>query len=410
MNQQLSPNKKNQGIKRGLQVAISLGILAIGSLGYKMLSERRVAPEQAAPERLAVLVEYQRAESRDVQFRVPGQGNVQPRYATQVTAEVSGRITWVSPKFVAGGFFAADEPLLRIEAFDYESAVDEARANLARAQALVAEERARGQVAEAEWASIQAGTVPELGLRRPQLASELANLQSAEARLAQAERNLQRTEIRAPFAGVLFSRNVNLGQFVPVNAAVGTLYSTDIAEIRLPLAEFDLSLIDVPVGKEPDFVGPEVNLRAEVAGVTHQWQGNLVRTEGVIDPERRVTFAVVEVQDPYNRAGEQHSAVLSFGRFVRADISGITVGGLIEMPRFAVNSNNQLWVITPERTLQQRTVEVYRRDRDSVYISGGLESGEMVMLTQLQTPLNGMAVRVPGDAEQAARELTGSEE
>jgi hypothetical protein len=152
-----------------------------------------------------------------------------------------------------------------------------------------------------------------------------------------------------------------------------------------------------------------VRLRAEVAGVTHEWQGYLARTEGIVDPDRRVTFAVVEVADPYNRKTDSHPTPLSFGRFVRAEISGIEVANLIELPRYAVNSNAQLWVITPERTLEQRTVEIYRRDRNSVYLTDGLADGEWVMLTQLQTPLNGMRVRTPEDIEQVVREPVSEE-
>ncbi|WP_157980912.1 efflux RND transporter periplasmic adaptor subunit [Aliidiomarina shirensis] len=356
-------------------------------------------PPQETTERVPVLVEYHLAEPAEVQFTVPGQGNVIARHATQITAEVTGRIAWVSPKFVAGGFFAEGEPLLRIDAFDYETAHEEAKANLARAQASLAEERARGQVAEAEWRSIEAGEIPDLGLRRPQIASELANLQSAQARLAKAERDLERTEIKAPFAGVLQARNVNLGQYISVNTNVGTLFGTDVAEVRIPLSDFDLALVNVPTGRDSDFVGPDVRLQANIGGRSQEWVGTLVRTEGVVDPDRRVTFAVVQVQDPYNRIEQQHPEPLTFGRFVRAEVKGIKVADLIELPRYAVNSNQQVWVITDENILEQRTVEVYRRNQNSAYISAGLNRGDKVMLTQLENPLNGMKVRTPDDLE-----------
>ncbi|RUO22633.1 efflux RND transporter periplasmic adaptor subunit [Aliidiomarina iranensis] len=385
-------------------------LIAAAIVIFIFMGKARTPPPQQTNERLPVLVEYHLAERKEVQFSVPAQGNVMPRFATQVTAEVSGRIAWVSPKFEAGGFFDAGEPMLRIDEFDYATAVEEAKANLARAQASVAEERARGQVAEAEWRSIEAGDIPDLGLRRPQIASELANLRSAEARLAQAERNLERTEIKAPFAGVLQARNVNLGQYISVNSNVATLFGTDTAEIRLPLSDFDLALLDVPTGREPNFVGPRVILRAEIGGLTRQWLGNLVRTEGVVDSDRRVTFAVVEVLDPYNRDEAPHAQPLTFGRFVRAEVQGISVQGLIELPRYAVNSNQQVWVITSENTIEQRTIDVYRRINDTVYVSGGLQDGERVMLTQLETPLNGMRVRTPDDIESPRGQTAANEE
>lgn len=394
--------------KRYIFLPIILIVVAI--VIFIFMGMARKPPEQQASERLPVLVEYHLTERKEVQFSVPAQGNVMPRHATQITAEVTGRIAWVSPKFVAGGFFTAGEPLLRIDEFDYATAHEEAKANLARAQASLAEERARGQVAEAEWRSIEAGQIPDLGLRRPQIASELANLQSAQARLAQAERNLERTEIKAPFAGVLQARNVNLGQYISVNTNVGTLFGTDLAEVRIPLSDFDLALVDVPTGIQPDYIGPVVRLFANIGGRSQEWMGTLVRTEGVVDPDRRVTFAVVQVEDPYNRISQQHPEPLTFGRFVQAEVKGIKVPELIELPRYAVNSNQQVWVITAERTLEQRVVNVYRRINDSVYVSSGLEDGERVMLTQLQTPLNGMRVRTLDDIEEPRVEATENEE
>ncbi|TRW50018.1 efflux RND transporter periplasmic adaptor subunit [Aliidiomarina halalkaliphila] len=365
----------------------------------------RAGPDRSPSERLPALVDYQLIERETVRFEVPSQGNVSPRFATQITTEVSGRVAWMSPKLVAGGYFDAGEVMLRIEEFDYETALEEAKANVARAQASVAEERARGQVAESEWRSIQAGDIPELGLRRPQLASELANLQSAQARLAQAQRNLERTQVRAPFAGVLQSRNVNLGQFVSVNANVGTLFGTDIAEVRLPLTDFDLSILDIPVASEESFPGPRVRIRAEVAGRTYEWLGSLVRTEGVVDMGTRVTFGVVQIDDPYNRSGDVHPVPLTFGRYVRAFVEGIEMSDLVRLPRYAINSNNQVWVITDERILELRNIDVFRLDRDYAYVRDGLAEGERVMLTQLDTPLPGHRVRITDDIEPRDREI-----
>ncbi|MCC5855329.1 MAG: efflux RND transporter periplasmic adaptor subunit [Idiomarina sp.] len=382
---------------RKRMIILPITILVVAVVLASILGGMRQAPVQETPVRPAVLVEYIAVEHKDETFRVPGQGNVMPRFETQLVSEVSGRIASVSPRFVTGGFFREGEVMLTLDRADYESELEEARANLARAQAAVAQERALGRVAESEWRSIEAGEIPELGLRQPQLASELANLRSAEARLNRAERNLERTEIRAPFDAVLQARNVNLGQFISMNTPVAMLYGTEIAEIRLPLTDYDLSFLDREAIDSETSAGPAVTLRTEVAGQTREWRGALVRTDGILDPTSRVTFAVVEVQDPYNRQGPTHEVPLNFGRFVRAEINGITVSNLAELPRHAVNADGQVWVIDDERILSARSVTVYRADRQSVYISEGLEEGERVMITQLDNPLPGIRVRLPGD-------------
>jgi membrane fusion protein, multidrug efflux system len=373
-----------------LVVAIVLAILMFMS---------RPAPERSTQERQPVLVEYLQVEPQAHRFHVPSQGMVRPQYNTNLVTEVSGQVVHVADRFVAGGFFRAGEVMLQIDPSDYEVSREEAQANLARAQAGVAEERALGRVAEAEWRSIEAGEIPALGLRQPQLASALAELQSAEARLSQAERNLERTQIRAPFDGVLRERQVNLGQYVSTNTVVGSLLSTQTAEVRLPLTDLDLNFVDLPTGLQADEVGPAVTLSALISGQRFEWQGSIVRTEGVLDEGSQVTYAVVEVNDPYNRAGDTHARVLSFGRFVEAQVNGITVENLIEIPRFAVTSAGEVWVITDEspRTLERRQVEVERRDRESAFIRDGLHRGERILLTQLDNPIPGQRVRIADD-------------
>lgn len=385
------------------RVFLPILIIVAAILLTILMSMMRQPPEQTSVERPAVLVEYQVVEPDSHQFTVRSQGAVRPKYDTTLVAEVSGQVVYVSSRFVEGGFFSAGEVLLQIDPSDYEVAVQEAQANLARAQAGVAEERALGRVAEAEWRSvvegIEAGEIPALGLRQPQLASSLAELQSSEARLSQAQRNLERTRIRAPFDGVLSSRLVTLGQYVPSTTQVGNLLSTTSAEIRLPLTDFDLAFLDLPSGLDDEQTGPAVTLRAHISGQTFNWTGHIVRTEGVLDAGSQVTYAVLEVDDPYNRQGSTHERVLNFGRFVEADVQGIALDDLVELPRFAVNSNADVWVITEDspRLLERRQVRIARRDHQSVYVSEGLQPGEKVLLTQLDNPIPGQRVRILDD-------------
>ena len=381
------------------RIFLPIIIILLAIIIAVVLGMSRSAPERAGIERLPVLVEYTSAEPQTHQFTIDSQGAVRPKYDSSLVAEVSGQVVYVSDRFVAGGFFRAGEVMLQIDPSDYEVAREEAQANLARAQAGVAEERALGRVAEAEWRSIEAGEIPSLGLREPQLASALAELQSSEARLTQAQRNLERTKIRAPFDGVLQNRQVTLGQYVSTNTLVANLMSTNVAEVRLPLTDFDMAFIDLPTGMLDDEVGPGVVLHTSISGRRYSWQGSIVRTEGVMDAGSQVTYAVVEVQDPYNRQGPTHDRVLNFGRFVEAQVDGVSIDGLIELPRYAVNSRGYTWVISDDspRLLERRAVEIERRDRQSVYVSAGLEAGEKVMLTQLDNPIPGQRVRIAGD-------------
>ncbi len=366
-------------------VAILLAVLA--SMAAK-------PPEKKQQQKPAVMVEVKEVKARDMTFLVDSQGSATPKYSTTLLAEVSGQIVDVADKYNAGGFFKKGETLLQIDPSDYKVAVQQARAQLLQAQAALEEEKARARVAEEEWSQFTEGEAPALGLRKPQLASALASLESAEANLAMAERNLERTTIRAPYDSVLRSKQADLGQFVGAGAQIATLYGTEVAEIRLPLSDLDVTYLNLPEESQTE---PKVLLESQVSGVDTQWLGKLVRTEGVLDEASRVIYGVVQVEDPYNLNGQTHEEPLRFGRFVQAQVEGQQVTGVMEVPTYAINPDGTVWTVADERKLQKREIEVIRTQANTSIVSEGLKEGDLVVLTQLKNALNGMKVRLEGD-------------
>ena len=351
-------------------------------------------PEKKQQQKPAAMVEVKEVTPRDMTFLVDSQGTAVPKHSTTLVAEVSGQIIDVSGKYNAGGFFKKGDVLLQIDPSDYEVAVQQARAQLLQAQAALEEEKARARVAEEEWSQFKEGEAPALGLRKPQLASALAALESAEANLAMAERNLERTTIRAPYDSVLRSKQADLGQFVGAGSQIATLYGTEVAEVRLPLSDLDITYLNLPGESNAE---PKVLLESQVSGVDTQWMGNLVRTEGVLDEASRVIYGVVEVEDPYNLNGQTHKEPLRFGRFVQAQVEGQQVTGVMEVPTYAINPDGTVWTVADERKLQKKEIEVIRTQANTSIVSEGLEEGDLVVLTQLKNALNGMKVRLEGD-------------
>jgi len=299
-----------------------------------------------------------------------------------------------------------------VDPSDYEVAVQQARAALLQAQSELEQEKARARVAEEEWAAFEDGKAPELGLRKPQLASAIAAVESAEANLAKAERDLERTTIKAPFDSVLRSKEANLGQFVSTGSQIALVFDTRNAEVRLPLSDLDMTyILDPAVAEEK----PRVQLESLVSGQSATWQGRLVRTEGVLDENSRVIYGVVQIPDPYNLESETHQVPLRYGRFVQAQVEGRYAQGLMEVPTYALNPDSSVWIVPESRELEKRDVEVVRTQGNKSLISSGLESGDKVVLTQLKNALPGMKVRLPGDPlpeqmETAAKSDDGDKE
>ena len=153
-----------------------------------------------------------------------------------------------------------------------------------------------------------------------------------------------------------------------------------------------------------------VHLQSMVNGISTDWQGRLVRTEGVLDENSRVVYGVVEVKDPYNLDGNTHNEPLRFGRFVDAKIEGQSVSNVMSVPTYAINEDSSVWIVDEERVLKHRTVQVIRTQSNDSIISGGLKRGDKVVLTQLANPLPGTPVRLEGDPLPSQMESTAQKE
>ncbi len=382
--------------KKVTKIAVPVLIVIIAIAAAFALSKARKPPEKVSEAKAAILVEVQPVTRQNVVYQIESQGAVTPKTETSLVSEVNGLIVKVADDFVEGGFFNAGDLLVQIEPADYQTGVKAAEAALANAQAALEEEKARVKVAEEDWRSYQAGTAPQLGLRRPQLASALAKVRSAEADVERAKRDLARTEIRAPYAGIVKSRSVDLGQFVGRGTTIGTIYGTDIAEVRLPLTDNDLAYLNLP---KPNQTGarPAVMLEAVVAGQTLHWPAELARTEGVLDERSRVIYAVAEVQDPYQLTTATR-APLRFGRFVQAKIVGREALQVVVIPRYLLRPSDQLLVVDAASKLQFRQVNIDRSDEKQAFIQDGFVEGDQILYSPVTNPMPGLIVRVNGAA------------
>lgn len=389
-----------------IKILIPVAVIAVAVVAAGSLTSMRKPPEKKEEQRQAILITAQPIEQQDLVYGIQSQGTVKPRLETSLVSEVNGRIVDVADSFIEGGFFNAGDLLVKVEQADYLTNVKAAEASLANARAALEEEKARGRVAEEEWRSFSDGSAPELGLRRPQLAGALANVRSAEAELERAKRDLARTEIRAPYAGMVRNRAVNLGQFISRGTSVGVVYGTDIAEVRLPITDNDAGFVQLPQSIDDPFQ-PEVMLTAVVAGAITQWSAKLVRTEGVLDERSRVIYAVAQVDDPYRR-NASGATPLRFGRFVQARITGVATSDVVVIPRHLLLAQQQVLVVDTEDQLQFRDVVIERSDEQFAYVRSGFLDTDRLATSAIANPLAGTLVRIAGS--DAATELAADTE
>lgn len=343
----------------------------------------KTPPEKKKPEVIVPFVATEIVEMGPYKFSVLSQGLVEARYQTDLVAQVSGEIMLIEDAFVRGGIVKKGDVLAQIDPFNYQVNLQQATANLASARAAFILERAQGQVAEAEWKNITSAEPSELGLRKPQQEQALANVKAAEAAVKQAQKDLERTTIRAPFDAIVSARSVSPGGFVNVGSQIGSLMDVAVAEVRLPINKNDFTYLQDLELETP------VTLTTSLHGQEQQWQARIIRDEGVVDDTTRMIYLVAALSDPY---GLQSSGAqrLPFGTFVQASIAGRELDSATRIPRSAIRDGKVATVV--DHTLRMRQVTVERNEGKYSVISGGVGDGDRLMISALDHPTEGMQV------------------
>lgn len=378
------------------KVLLPIFVLLFGALGAAGMIASRQTIATSPPEILPPLVRTLEIHPQQIQLIVTAQGTVAPRTESTLIAQVAGEIRTVSPAFADGGFFETGEVLMTIDARDYEVAVSQARVQVAQARLLLSREEAESAIAREEWQTLGSGEPADLVLRKPQIAEVRAALEAARGTLSRAELNLERTRIRAPYAGRVRAKSADVGQYVAPGTALGRIYAVDYAEVRLPIPDDQFAHLDMAFdfrGEKAGQTGPDVRLTAVFAGQNHTWMGRIVRIEGEIDPRSRMVHLIARVPNPYARGDQPLRPPLAVGLFVQAEISGKTVHHVFSIPRAALYSENRVLIVREGR-LYFREVKILRTDAHSAIVQSGLAIGERICLSPMDAPVDGMRVRI----------------
>ncbi|MFT5011550.1 MAG: RND family efflux transporter MFP subunit [Patiriisocius sp.] len=375
-------------VAKGLLTAAVLFVAML--MAYALLATAPTT-QQVEPEQVSTAIRVQTINVEDIRLEVRSQGTVTPRTESTLIPEVSGRVEWISPNLVAGGFFEANAVLLRLDARDLKASVERSRAALARTEAEA--EHSRFEM-ERQQTLVKDGLTSQSALESAIRAKRVSEATMTEARvsLQQSERDLLRTELRAPYQGLVRNKNVDVGQFISRGSSVGSIYAADSVEVRVPLADNQLAFLDLPLGVRGELPAEHqanVTLSTHYGGQYYEWIGKLVRTEAEIDTRTRMVNAVVRVED----AKGSDTPSLPVGLFVNAAIEGRFAKNVVMLPRAALRNQNQVLIVDEESRLRYRNVELLRFEKDNVIISSGLKQGDTVNLSPIQTVIDGMRVK-----------------
>lgn len=404
-------------MKKLIRVLLPPAILAGCGYAAWWLYVNRPVPELSEVPPALVRVEATVLKKAVYPVLVRSQGLVQPRTRSTLLPEVSARVIEISDSFKPGGFFEANDVLMKLDPVDYETAVVVAKAALAEAEAILAEEKAKAEQALENWKALgKQGEPGALVLRVPQVAKAEADVAAAKAQILKAGRDLARTEIRAPYAGQVLKQNVDIGQLVSQGTALGEVFAVDYVEIRLPLPEREMRFLNLPERFRDDDkggAGPPVRLSALVNGRPAMWKGRIVRVEGALDETTRQVTAVAQVTDPYARRADG-TPPLKIGQFVEAEIEGQQLRDVFVIPRTAVRAGNEIILVTPGNTLRRMIVQPLAGDDKRIVVAAGSaagpKEGDVLCLTPIPFAADGARVLPTIDGQLENPGVAGSKD
>jgi RND family efflux transporter MFP subunit len=380
--------------RKAFHLGMTIILVTLGVLGMRALTSSKPELKKERPPAPVPMVRALEIQTGPHTVQIEAEGTVRPLREINLVPQVDGKVVYVSPALVNGGQFSAKDVLLQIDPVDYELAVtlEEAKVKDAESSFKLAKEDAAA--AQEEWRLLYAedseadSMPPPLVAKEPQLAAAQAKLEAARADLDKALLNLERATLRAPFDGRVSEETVDIGQYVSPGQTLATLYSTEAAEVVVPLEDDSTFWFQVPGFSPGNSPGSPAVVRARIAGQEQTWTGRVVRTEGKLDERTRLINIIVRVEKPYAR-----KPPLAVGLFVTVDIQGRSLPNAAIIPRSAVHENNTVWVVDDDDQLHFRTVEIARMQGDEALIQAGLVDGERVIVTPLKAVTDGMAVR-----------------
>lgn len=326
------------------------------------------APESQTHAEMTPIPEYsvRIAQRERIQLALRSQGIARARHRVPLSLQSSGELTELDPAFESGGWVEAGQPLARLDPEPFELDVAQYEHQVSAARLHLQEVEAKATVARRN-ASRKA---TEFALFKPQLSEARARLASAEATLQMAQRRLRQSVLVAPFAGRLETVTVSAGQQVSAGEPLGTLYSTP--EVRLPVRDDWLQLLETDLLSVQASLDVPVMLYGRFGGRERAWRATITRREGGLN-RNQMTWLIAEV------AVDPGTVPLEPGVYVEAEIQAAVLEDVFVLPRDALVGAAEVWVLDDGERLRRKTVQWTHRDQDNVYITAGLEVGELVL-------------------------------
>lgn len=377
-------------------------IIVLALLISTVIVKTKPQPEKKSLEAAPLLVEVVKADQQSLNTKVFAQGKIKAALELSLPSEVSGKLVYKNPKLTKGGMVEAGELLARIDQTDYELRLAQKKAALARAQVDLAIESAKQQVALEEFTrrenkALLDAQSQSLAKREPYLAKARSDFLAAQKEVLKAEQDLGKTKILSPMKAWVSNSLVEENQIINAGQSLADLIGLDefLAELNLPLSE--LSNIDLPSELK---AGSKVKLSllSENKSDAHIL-GEVTMIAPKLGELAHMASVIVSIKNPLNLAdGVLKGTPLLPGALVQAEIEGKNMENVWVIPRQALYDNNYVMTAKNDHALK-KSIEIFRGEKDFVYIKNGLDADEILITTKISTLRDGSPIQLANNKD-----------
>jgi RND family efflux transporter MFP subunit len=390
----LSPATKVGGYARVWRLILPLIFLGAGWFAFDhwMQPEVREKRQRDLPQ----LPKTRVIELNVVDFepQIETSGVVRAHNQITLTSQVSGRIVATHPQFEDGAYFEEGTVLVELDKADFKTAVASAKSQEAQALAILAQEQTRAKQARLDWEDLGYEEEPsDLVLRVPQLREAEARVEAAAAQLEQAERGLERCQIRAPFDGRMRQRMVGVSQTISSGTSLASIFAVDYAEVRLPIEARHIRFLELP--EEASDSPVKIILRDALDESNKiEREAWIVRTEGALNEQSLDLFAIARIDDPFGR--ESGKAPLRIGQPVSAKVPGRPFEKVVVIPREAVRQLSRITVVDRDSHMisKRMVTPLWENETDLIVSDESLVDGTLLATAFLVYTPDGTPVEI----------------
>lgn len=373
--------------RKWVQIGLAVGVITLGVVASELLVATAPTASRKPPEKTARLVTTEPVQAGNYNVSLLGYGVVQAEQQVTLQARVSGTVQSIGAKFVPGATFKKGEVLVQLDNTDYRIELQTAQAALAQAQSNLTSEQGNQVVAQSDF-DLLGLNVDEreraLILRKPQLEAAKASVQSAQAGVERAKVNLERTVLRAPFDGVVVTREASVGAQVSASSTLGVLASSKAYWVSVAVPQADVKWINFPSGQQQ---GSAVCVSDASSSEQGCHKGRVLSLQTSVQDNGRQAQVLVEVP----RTADKNLQPLLLAQYVKVRFDGIELTNVFKLEPSTVH-DSKVWV-NDKGELDIRPVNIAFRSADYVLIDQGLKNGEEVVTSNLGSPVNRMAIR-----------------